>query len=365
MPPVEYRGMKCRRVGPTTLWASEVGLGMWKYGDPSYDGSRIGEHEAFEVLDRALELGVFFWDTANSYNMGSGNSERLLGRYFNSRPRSVREQVVVATKVSNSVREEHQLEADFTPNQSGCSRLYVMNMVHACLRRLQTDHIDILYLHTPYGGENFAEIAPEAAEREILLDETWSAMDDLVTQGKVRYLAVSNHDTGQIQEVRDALARVGKDGSRRIIAVQNRYNMLERDKVAGRSGRGTEAEFLDYCRDNRIGIVPYFPLASGALTGRYRRDNLDQVEGRITTEGTADQFLTDRNLDIIEQLAALAEQMGVSMAQLAIAWLLSREGVCSVIAGVTKLEHLEENAKAPDVQLSESDLAAIEGIVGG
>ena len=128
-----FRGMGCRQVGHSGLWVSEVGLGLWKWGDPSYDGSKVGEHEGFKILDRALELGVFFWDTANSYNWGSGNSERLIGRYFASRGRRVREQVVLATKIANSVREEHEEKADFTPNQRGASRLYIRRAVEGCL----------------------------------------------------------------------------------------------------------------------------------------------------------------------------------------------------------------------------------------
>jgi aryl-alcohol dehydrogenase-like predicted oxidoreductase len=145
----KFRDMKCRQVGHSGLWVSEVGLGLWKWGDPSYDGSRVGEHEGFKILDRALELGVFFLDTANSYNWGSGNSERLIGRYFASRGRCIREQVVLATKIANPVRAEYEEKADFTPNQRGASRLYIRRAVEGCLRRLQTDYIDLLYIHYP------------------------------------------------------------------------------------------------------------------------------------------------------------------------------------------------------------------------
>ena len=189
----EFRGMPCRRVGNSGLFVSTVGLGMWKWGDPAYDGSRIGDHEGFEVLDRALELGVFHWDTACSYNLGSGNSERLLGRYFAARPRSVREQVVMATKIHNPVRAEHAMQADFTPNQLGASRTYIHFGVDKCLERLQTDYIDLLYLH-----QNGTD---DDGNYRVPIEETWGAFDDLVSQGKVRYLAVSNHSAKQMGNV--------------------------------------------------------------------------------------------------------------------------------------------------------------------
>jgi len=358
----EYKGMKCRQVGESGLWVSEVGLGLWKWGDPSYDRSRVGEHEGFKILDRALELGVFHWDTANSYNLGSGNSERLLGRYFASRGRVVREQVVLATKVRNSPREEHVEKTVFTPNQSGGSRVYIKTAVDACLRRLRTDYIDLLYLHSPVTDQDGNYIVP--------LDETWGAMDDLITQGKVLYLAVSNHSNRQIADTADALASVAKDSSRRLVAVENRYSLLERDKVAVEKG-GDEASFLKARSEDGISIVPFYPLASGMLTGRYRRDNLDSVSGRIIDDGGEKQWLTDRNLDAVEKLAKIAEDKAAAssgspkptLAQLAIAWLLSHEQVASVIAGVTRMEHVEDNARAPQLDLTAEDIARIEACV--
>jgi aryl-alcohol dehydrogenase-like predicted oxidoreductase len=352
----EYHGMKCRLAGRSGLWLSEIGLGLWKWGDPSYDESRVGDHDGFAILDRAQELGVFHWDTACSYNKGAGNSERLLGRYFASRGSRVRDRIVLATKVSNSVRPEHEMKTAFTPNQRGASRLYLRREVEACLQRLQTDRIDLLYLHSPNVDDDGQFLTPP--------DETWGAMDDLVSQGKVNYLGVSNHTATQIDTVRQTLANVGKDTSRRILVVQNRYNLLERARVAEEKN-GSEAAFLSFCEQNGIGIVPYFPLASGTLTGRYRRDNLANVQGRIISDGTQAMFLTDRNLRVIDALDPLAREKGISLSQLAIAWLLSRPPVVSVIAGVTRMEHLEDNAKSPQVKLSDEDLQRIDQVLQG
>jgi len=356
-----FRGMKYRRLGHSGLWVSEIGLGLWKWGDPGYDGSRVGDHAGFEILDRALELGIIHWDTANSYNLASGNSERLLGRYFARRPSSVRDMVVLSTKISNSAREEHEMERDFSPHERGASRKYIMREVRRCLDRLQTDRIDILYVHQPSLMEDGSWEAP--------LDETWGAMNDLVSMGVVNYLALSNRTAAQIEEEMKALDSVASDSSRRIIAVQNWYNLAERKKVATEGEDrldGDEQEFLKFVEKKHIGLIPFFPLASGLLTGRYRKGNMD-TSGRIIVDGDywKNLFLTDRNLALVEGLNAVAGRKGCSMAQLAIAWLLSHEVVSSVIAGVTKIEHLEDNAGAISVELTKEDLEEIDKLTAG
>lgn len=353
-----FRGMKCRRMGNSGLWVSEIGLGMWKWGDPSYDGSRVGDHEGFQILDGALERGIFHWDTASSYNVGSGNSERLLGRWFASRGSRKRDMVVLATKISNAAREEHEMTREFTPNERGGSRKYLMQAVDGCLRRLRTDRIDVLYLHQP----NFM---PDGSW-ETPLDETWAAMNDIVTAGKALYLAVSNLSAAQLEMTIDALGSVADNSSRRIIAVQNWYNLADRRKVASEGenrAEGDEAEFLACVAKRNVGLVPYFPLASGLLTGRYRRGNID-TSGRIIEDGGKwkDVFLTERNLTLVENLSVIAERKGCTMAQLAIAWLLSHEEVPSVIAGVTRMEQLEDNVGAPAVELTPEEREEIDRI---
>ena len=350
----EFRGMPCRRVGNSGLFVSVVGLGMWKWGDPVYDGSRIGDHDGFEVLDRALELGVFHWDTACSYNLASGNSERLLGRYFASRPRAVREQVVMATKIHNPVRAEHAMDADFTPNQLGASRTYIHFGVDKCLERMRTDYIDLLYLH-----QNGTD---EEGNYRVPIEETWGAFDDLVTQGKVRYLAVSNHSAKQMANVVATLEKVGKDVSRRIVAVQNRYNLVQQDAVAAEDG-GRAADLLKAAARAEVGVIPYYPLASGLLTGRYRKGSLEDASGRIIDDGDEAEFLTEPYLEAVEGLLAVAEAKGISLAQLAIAWLLAKEQVPSVIAGVTAMRHLEDNVNAAGVVLADDEIARIDDVV--
>jgi aryl-alcohol dehydrogenase-like predicted oxidoreductase len=344
-------------MGNSGLWVSEVGLGLWKWGDPSYDGSRVGEEDGFKILDRALELGVTHWDTANSYNLGSGNSERLLGRYFKSRGSRARNMVVLATKVKNAVRDEHETERDFSPNESGASRKYIFQAVEDCLTRLQTDRIDILYHHFPI-------LTPDGSW-ETPPDETWDAFDQLVRQGKVLYLAVSNRTVRQLEQEVEALASVAANSSHRIIGLQNRYNLLDRPRVSGNKADWSdndEQEMLEYISNRGIGLVPHMPLALGLLTGRYRKGKMDET-GRLSKqagEPKRDELLTDRNLALVDELDSIAKRKGCTLAQLAIGWLLSNEVVCSVIAGVTKMEQLEENAISPSVSFSQEELEEID-----
>ena len=352
-----FRGMKYRRMGHSGLWVSEVGLGLWKWGEPSYDGARVGEHDGFAILDRALELGVSHWDTASSYNQGAGNSERLVGRYFASRGARARQSVILATKVRNPVRDPHEMARQFSPNESGASRRYLYQAVDDCLRRLQTDWIDVLYHHGP-------DLLPDGSWAAPL-EETWDAMNSLVQAGKVRYLAVSNRSSTQLDQEQGALQGVSANPARRIVGVQNHYSLLERPRAAAIGDSASiedEAAFLDYLGHAEIGLVPYFPLAAGMLTGRYLRGRMDS-DGRLSPEsgeGLADRFITERSLDIVLKLDEIARRKGCTIPQLAIAWLLTRDVVCSVIAGVTRMEHLEDNAGAPGVSLSPEELEELD-----
>lgn len=349
-----YRGMGYRQCGESGLWLSEVGLGLWKWGDPSYDGSRIGEHDGFAVLDRALELGITHWDTANSYNAGSGNSERLLGTYLSRRDWHTRDAVVLASKVKNPVRSEHETRREFSPNEKGSSRKYIMQATEASLRRLRTDYIDILYHHAP-------ALNPDGTW-ETPLEETWTAFDDLIRQGKVRYVAVSNRSGVQLIAENTALRAVSAPRSSRLIAVQNRYNLVDRDKVS--SGGESEQEFLRMIREDGVGLIPYVPLAVGFLTGRYRRGATEEP-GRLADDADrkwAESYLTDRNFDLIEKVDEIAQKYEATVAQIAIAWLLAHEEIPSVIAGVTRMEHLEDNARASDVELTPEDLKLLDSL---
>jgi aryl-alcohol dehydrogenase-like predicted oxidoreductase len=352
-----FKDMKYRRMGNSGLWVSEVGLGLWKWGDPTYDGSCVGEDDGFKILDRALELGITHWDTANSYNLGAGNSERLIGRYFKSRGSRARNMIVLATKIKNAVRDEHEMSRAFSPNETGASRKYIIQAVDDCLKRLQTDRIDVLYHHAPSFLSNGLWETP--------LDETWDTFDQLVRQGKVLYLAVSNRTVDQLGEEIKALAGNTSNSSHRIIGVQNRYNLLDRPRVSGKKSEMSivdEQEFLNYITSEKIGLIPFTPLAVGMLTGRYHKGKIVKT-GRLSEsagEAWRNEFLTDRNFQRVEKLAAIAKRKGCSLAQLSISWLLSHKITCSVITGVTKMEQLEDNVKAPSVSLTIQELEEID-----
>lgn len=351
---MEFNGMPCKRSAGNGLWYSRIGLGLWKWGHP-YDGSSVDFSTGHRLLDRALELGAFHWDTANAYNMQSGNSERLLGEYFAARGSAARDRVLLATKIFHPVRPAHVMEHAFTPNQRGGSRLYIRRAVEDCLARLRTDRIDLLYLHMPC-VENGAYTSP--------LEETWGALDDLVTAGKVVYLAVSNHSAVHLREAMQALRSVAKDTSRRIVAVQNHYNLIDRARVSAAPDDPSagEQDFLEYCTRESIDLIPYFPLAAGMLSGRYRRGAVQQTEGRIAREKYLEMFTGDRAFDIVEGLERLAAEAGMSLSQLALAWLLSRGPIPSVIAGVTSLDQLESNAAAARLTLSSDQLQRIDAL---
>lgn len=347
----EFNGMKYRQAGNSGLWLSEIGLGLWKWGYPEYDESRIGEHEGFKVLDRALELGVTHWDTANSYNLGSGNCERLLGRYLSRRDRFTREQVVVATKIRNPVRSEHEEARSFSPNQMGASRKYIMQAVEGSLRRLNSEYIDILYHHAPNLKEDGSWETP--------LEETWAAFEDLIRQGKVLYAAVSNRSGKQLTEENAALGAVSGPFKSRLVTVQNRYSLIDRSSVGGDE---TESSFFKRIRAEKIGLIPMMPLAVGFLTGRYRRGSTD-TQGRLATaadKSWAESYLTEQNYEILDLVERIASDHGATIPQVALAWLLSHDEVPSVIAGVTKMAQLEDNVGAASLVLTSEELRELE-----
>ena len=196
--------------------------------------------------------------------------------------------------------------------------------------------------------------------------ETGDAMNQLVEQGKVRYLAVSNRTAQQLGQEMHALATVAVNPSRRIVGVQNRYNLLQRPGVSALDDPTVEDEaaFLKAIDQAGVGLSPYMPLAVGMLTGRYRRGNLD-TDGRLrerSGEGWPDTYLTEPNLDVVEAMVAMAEEKACTVAQLTIAWLLARDEVCSVIAGVTRMAHLEDNAGAVAESLTAEELERLDAL---
>jgi aryl-alcohol dehydrogenase-like predicted oxidoreductase len=307
--------MQFRRLGNSGLQVSIVGLGCNNFG------SRLDAEATARVVHAALDCGITLLDTADVY--GNGQSEEYIGRALKGR----RSDAVIATKFGSSMGEG--------PYSRGASRRYIHRAVEASLRRLDTDYIDLYQLHRP--------------DPQTDLDETLSTLDDLVRDGKVRYIGSSNFEGWQIADA-DWIARTNHWAP--FVSAQNSYSLLNRE---------LEKDVIPACRQFNIGMLPYFPLASGMLTGKYRR-NEDAPEGtRLGGNPRArGRYFTDENFDKVEALQAFAEQRGLSLLHVAIGGLAAQPQVSSVIAGATKPEQVEANTHAGDWTPSPEDLAEID-----
>ena len=312
--------MLYRQLGSTGLRVSTVGLGTNNFG------FRMDEASSLRVAKFAVAQGINFFDTANSY--GRGLSEERIGKAL----KGIRQDVIIGTKVG--------LEMGDGTNDRGASRYHIMQQVEDSLRLLQTDYIDLYQIHRP--------------DPNTPIEETLRALDDLVHQGKVRYIGGSNYNGWQTAE---AVLKARALGLNEFVTMQPEYNMLN---------RGIEAELLPFCDKYNIGILPYFPLASGFLTGKY-------LQGQEAPEGTRlagnerakENTLTDKNFSILSKLSKFAEDRGHPMVELAIAWLLAKPAVSSVIAGATKEEQVTANVKASDWDLTESEMDELEALLSG
>ena len=292
-------------LGDSGLTVSRVGLGCNNLG------SRIDLDATRAVVDAALDAGVTFFDTAAVYGNG-GDSERFLGKILGGR----RDRVVLATKFGWGSE-----EGDGTADTAGRS-------LEESLERLRTDYVDLYYLHKPDASTPIAE--------------TLGALDELVRAGKVRALGCSNFSAEQLQEADRVASELG---TARFTVLQNHYNLLRRDD---------DADVLPLCRELGVAYVPYFPLASGLLTGKYRR-------GEPAPEGTrlAGREIEDERFDRIEALTAFAEERGRSLHELALSALASTPGIGSIIAGATKPEQVRSNAAASSWKLTPDELATL------
>jgi aryl-alcohol dehydrogenase-like predicted oxidoreductase len=306
--------METRTIG--SLKVSVVGLGCNNFG------MRIGSKETEAVVGAALDAGITLFDTADIYG-DDGGSEDCLGQILGDR----RKDIVLATKFG--------MEFGKTGVMKGASRRYIMSAVEDSLRRLKTDWIDLYQLHAP--------------DPLTSMEETLRSLDDLVRQGKVRYIGCSNLPAWQVVEAQ-WIAR--QQGLESFISCQDEYSLVRRD---------LESELQPAMQRYDLGLLPFFPLASGLLTGKYKR-NAPPPEGTrfATTQRLADRYATAANWAIVEGLADFCAKRGHSLLELAFSWLLARPPVASVIAGATKPEQLEQNVKAADWALTPEDLAEID-----
>ncbi len=331
----EFNGMPYLYLGRSGLRVSKVGLGTWKMGHPETgDGARSDEAQSLAILDKAMEVGVTFWDTANRYNGASGNSERVIGTWLENNP-DERRNVVIATKIFGGMD-------GVTPNHCRASRLNVIESTRACLARLGTDYIDLLYFH------QFDPVTP--------VEESLSAIEDLVLSGAVRYFAVSNFTADQLElytEVEKSLSCRS-----RLLAVQNKFDLLDGEK-------DTHAGVLPWCAARGAAFVAYSPLARGLLTDRYL-DPARAGEGdRLVDEGTLDKDATEAKMAKLKALGAIAKEAGLELSQLALAYMMTLPGMGPVIPSATKVAQVESNAVAGKVELSPDQKARIAAVLEG
>ena len=309
--------MQFRRLGDSGLEVSEICLGTMMFGD------RTDQAAAQRIIASAFEAGVNFIDTADAYG-NRGGSETLLGETLGSR----RKDLILATKFG--------LPMDETGRLQGGSRAYVMTAVEASLKRLKTDWIDVYYLHRP--------------DPATPIEETLRALDDLVRQGKVRFSGCSNLSAPQLANAME-IALTKKLAP--FVAAQDQYNLLS---------RGIETELVAVIERYRLALVPYFPLASGLLTGKYRKGQAMPPGTRLSDPRISARFLNDENYSIVEELAAFCAERGRTMLELAFGWLLSRRYVASIIAGATSPEQVRQNAGAIGWQMTQDEIAAVDRI---
>jgi aryl-alcohol dehydrogenase-like predicted oxidoreductase len=313
--------VRFRRLGDSGLTVSVVGLGTNNFG------MKLDLPQCREVVHAALDAGITLFDTADSY----GDSEQRLGELLEGR----RDDVIIATKFGGDVRRLGQ-DNGVDWGARG-SRRYIRRAVEASLRRLRTDWIDLYQLHRP--------------DPQTPLEETLSALDDLVHEGKVRYLGHSNFNGWQTA---DAEWTARTRHLERFVSAQNEYSLIE---------RGIESDLVPALQKYEIGLLPYFPLASGVLTGKYRRGEPAPDGSRIKA-WKRESVLTDALFDVLEKLEAFANERSITLLDVAIGGLAAQATVSSVIAGATSPEQVAANAKAGEWQPSAADLVEIDRITG-
>jgi aryl-alcohol dehydrogenase-like predicted oxidoreductase len=311
--------MKYKKLGRTGLKVSPICLGAMNYGDP------VSETESIKIVKSAMAAGVNFLDTGNAY--AGGRSEEIIGKAL----KGERHSIVIATKVGGRTGPG--------ANNMGLSRQHIMQAVEDSLRRLQTDYIDLYYVHTP--------------DYDTPIEETLRAMDGLVQQGKVRYIGCSNFFAWQLCK---ALWVSDLHNLARFDCIEPPYNLLTRD---------IDYELLPLCASEGIGVCVYNPLAGEMLTGRHQFGK-PPAEGRFTHElmgpGYLERYWSEINFKAVDRFKGIAKEHGCSLAQFALAWILNNETITSVISGTTALEQLDENLAATEIKLSPEELQACDDV---
>jgi aryl-alcohol dehydrogenase-like predicted oxidoreductase len=330
----QFKDMPFKLLGNSGLWLPRVGLGTWKFGMPeSGDESRVDKATAMNIFDRAIELGVTFWDTAPRYNNASGNSERVIGSWFRNNP-DQRRNVIIASKVYGGMD-------GLTPNHCRLTRGNLKESVYASLERMEIDSMDMLYLH------HYDPKTP--------VEETFSALEDLIREDLVRYLGVSNFTIEQLKKHQsmESLYSIRS----RILAVQNQFDILRKESME-------YPGVLDYVGNQGMDFIAYSPLAEGFLTNRYLDLKQVQAGDRIFDQGMLTSLATTENIAKLQSLDILAKEWNMEISQLVLAYTLTLPGMGPVIPAASTVTQLESNARAGKIQLTEKQCLQIKQIVG-
>ena len=311
--------MQYRRLGRAGVKVSPLCLGTMMFGGPT------SELDSIAIMHRAIELGINFLDTANMYSLGQ--SELVVGKAIADR----RERVVLATKGRQKMGDG--------PNDKGASRLHLLRELDNSLRRLGTDHVDLYYVHAP--------------DDETPFEETMRALDDMVREGKVRYLGCSNYRTWQVCE---SMGICERRGLYPFVCVQPLYNLVNRD---------IEVELLPYCRSAGLGVVSYSPLARGILTGKYGAGESIPAGSRMSRNDARMKQAEWRtsSLEVAQAVAQRAREKAVTPSQFALAWCLANPNLSAVILGPRTMEQFDDNVRALDVTITAEDEALIDSLV--
>jgi aryl-alcohol dehydrogenase-like predicted oxidoreductase len=314
--------MEYTRLGSSGLKVSRICLGMMSYGDPESRAWFLGEDAAEPIVERAVEAGVTFFDTADMYSRGV--SEEITGRLL-SRMFPHRDDYVLATKV--------YFPMGSGPNDDGLSRKHILASIDGSLKRLGTDYVDLYQTHR--------------WDPETPIEETMGALHDVVRSGKARYIGASSMYAWQFAKAQHTAEA---NGWTKFTSMQNHYNLIYREE---------EREMIPLCQDQGVGVIPWSPLARGVLAGSQERGaRRDTV--RAGSDQFADDMYTEADFDVIEVVRDIADKRGVRPAQVALAWLLGRPGVTAPIVGATKLGHLEDALAAPEITLTEDEVTRLE-----
>jgi aryl-alcohol dehydrogenase (NADP+) len=314
--------MEYVNLGNTGLKVSRICLGTMTYGSKKWREWTLTEEEGRPFFQRALEAGINFFDTANGYS--AGLSEEITGRALKNFAK--RDEVVLATKVFYPMGKK--------PNQGGLSRKHITQAIDASLKRLDMDTVDLYQIHR--------------FDVETPVEETMEALHDVVKAGKARYIGASSMYAWQFAKMQHA---ADLHGWTRFVSMQNHYNLVYREE---------EREMIPFCIDQRVGIIPWSPLARGFLAGNRTRDKGGETSRSTTDPFAHELYYQDSDFAVVDRAVELGKKRGVSSAQIALAWILHKPGVTSPIIGASKMHHLDEAIAALDIKLTGEEIAALE-----